>query len=273
MNVKRVILFLTMTLFLSPLWAAPKELTVVFLAEPVKSSRLVPFSHPVLYDVQLAGHDFSDGYLPENCIPREGGCFHPQYGFIPHEEGEEKKEVYVPTFGDRTMNAGEMDLVDCEDEKNHFNLYCGRSSEKTAAPLSGERYQVWFDISTSMRRVDYSRDPNFCNRRLFAEKLVRDCTEKPGMSIFNTSLVPISNFAATCRLEGTNNTQRIIDWIGRSNVEHLVVITDVDEINPKLMNFLDAQGARTFGAGDERIFSSQLTEKLGKILPPCQGPS
>lgn len=275
MNPKRLLPYLIFSFFISTqLQAAPKQLTVVFLAEPVSTSGILPGEQAPSQSLLLAGHDFSPDNIPDNCIPREGGCFHPQYGMVYFEDEDateqEEAEVYVPTYGDRSMDASEVDLVDCEDESNHFNLYCGGPSENNVSPTQAPQpYQVWIDISTSMRRVDYSRDPDFCDRRLFVEKLQRDCSGPLGISVFNTSLMPVTSMAATCRLQGNNSTQRIIDWVKRSNVEHLVIVTDVDEINPELMNFLDAQGARTIGAGDERIFSSQLTQKLSDILPAC----
>lgn len=264
-------------------WSVPESVTVVFLAEPTTRNNASLLITPITFSNKIAGHDFFDE-PPENCIPREGGCFHPQYGFIEFRESSASvsdnvdetpapKEIYHPSYGgEHSMDAGKMNLVNCE-EPGGFNLYCGTPGEQgvegTRPPQAASPYQVWVDISTSMRRVDYSREPDFCKRRMFVEKLARDCPQRPTFSVFNTSLMPVASFSAVCRLSGNNSTSRLIDWIQRSEAENLVIITDVDEINNQLMTYLDSIGAKTIGAGDQRIFASQLTERVSEIIPTC----
>lgn len=238
------------------IFANEKAVTVIFLAEPVRGSFL---DDSITFSKKIAGFD----QAPENCVPMQGGCFHPQYGFIPDEnQGRPNVSTEAGTSERSGFNATETQLVDCSDPSNYFNLYCGNQGRQEARSPSG--LHVWVDISTSMRRVDYSRDPSFCQRRNFVEALKSHCSKDLDVSVFNTQLMPVSTMSSLCRLDGGNNTDRIIEWVERSPAKHILILSDVDEINPQMMNFLNSIRATVYG-DKERIFSDQLNGLIQKL--------
>lgn len=246
-------------------------MTVIFLSEPVGTSGLL--IKPSLSKKLAYYSDLDHAY--DVCVPRSGGCFHPQFGLLPARDDEQGVKPKSPQR-ERPQRTRlwdfktSKDLIDCQRETHHphFDLYCGEVKEREGVAATSGGVQLWIDISTSMRRVDYSRDPNFCQRRLFVEKVKRDCSPVD-ISVFNTQLIPISDISRSCQLSGGNDTQRIIDWIKRNQSEHLIIVTDVDEINPQLMSFLSSIEAETLGDKYQKIFSTQLNELLPDILPSC----
>lgn len=277
--IKLLLLGFLLSSFFTPTYATPAKVSVIFLF-PDHSA--LNFINPPTFSwgPLLSFKDLADdpSFI---CTPREHGCFHPQYGIIPyedlkgrfsapnkqHESKRETEDLYLPGFGRESMNAGNMNLVHCGDPENYFNLYCGGPAEEEIQKSSG--IHVWIDISTSMRQVDYSRDPKFCQRRIFAQAIQRDCPGEVHFSLFNTSLIPIQGLDRMCSFAGDNNTERIIEWIKRHSMDHLIIVTDVDEINARFMSYLKSIDAQIYGADSEKFIARNLLDNITKIAPEC----
>lgn len=207
---------------------------------------------------------------PEGCTPMGDGCFHPQFGFIPNEETEDNKkkaparEVVSEQSKVETINSLETDMIKCEDG-NYFDIFCGKS-KKNKKPGNVE---IWFDVSTSMRKVDWNHEDPMCNRQQFATKLERDCKAGVSFSVYNTSIKEISQLSTICTSKGENNTPRLTEWIDNSKAKHLVVITDIDEMSGQLKDYLDMIGANIVGVGVKPFYSADLTAWAQKNLKSC----
>lgn len=125
----------------------------------------------------------------EHCVPMGDGCFHPQYGYMekPSDkkpdakaiaERNEEKAVELKNF-----NALETNMISC-DKNNYFDIFCGKERANTAPA----EIEIWFDVSSSLKTVDYNKDPDRCARRTFVEKVQLTCKSKVNVSVYNTSI-------------------------------------------------------------------------------------
>lgn len=243
------------------LHASPENITFIFLTE--ESAKTVLDS---IEKVQF-GPLSAENSIPKNCIPMGDGCFHPQHGFIESDEDTKKeavKEVPSAEAQVKTINSLETNMIDCE-EGNHFDIFCGKSKkdEKKA------EIEVWFDVSTSMRRVDWDIKDTYCKRRAFGEKLRRDCKKGVSFSSYNTSIKEVSDLSVLCTYVGDNNSKRLIQWIDNSTAKHLIVITDIDEMSTQFNDYLDMLGAKIVGVGTKPFYSTDLDEWAEKNLKSC----
>ncbi len=261
----RIALLIFLFVFSPVTKASPEKLTFIFLTEESAKAALDLINH-VPYGGLLA-----EANMPEGCAPMGDGCFHPQFGFIPYEDSEKEKSKKAPQGETpseqakvRTINSLETDMIKCE-EGNHFDIFCGKS-KKDSKPGDVE---IWFDISTSMRKVDWNHKDPMCKRQQFATKLERDCKAGISFSVYNTSIKQISQLNTICTSKGDNNSKRLTEWIDNSQAKHLVVITDIDEMSGQLKDYLDMIGANIVGVGVKPFYSADLQEWAKKNLKSC----
>jgi hypothetical protein len=259
----RIIFLSFLFLFSSETGASPEKLTFVFLTEESYKATLDLINHVPF------GPLVAEANQPKGCVPMGEGCFHPQYGFIPNEEESEKKKKppKVEVSGQskvETINSLETDMIKCEDG-NYFDIFCGKS-KKNSRPGDVE---IWFDVSSSMRKVDWNHKDPMCKRQQFASKLQRDCKAGISFSVYNTSIKQISQLSSICTSKGENNSRRLTQWIDNSQAKHLVVITDIDEMSGQLKDYLDTMGASIVGVGLRPFNSADLENWAQKELKTC----
>ena len=201
---------------------------------------------------------------------RWDGCFHPQLGFIEKEEldGAKKKPVVekkAKPLKLKTINSDQTNLVKC-DEGNYFDIYCGKSNKK----IVNNNFEVWIDISTSMRLVDFTKGSGeSCQLHNFAMKLNRDCKKGVTLKAFNTSIKEISDTSILCNYIGLNDVNKLTKWIDSSNALELLIITDINELTVPLQNYIDTISAKVYGVGTTafqvtELFKDDLFKKLTK---------
>lgn len=202
------------------------------------------------------------------CEPYGDGCFHPQYGLITDQskvmEAKTRKEEEIEEkFEGKTINSQEVDLVNCDDDY-FFDIYCGKAKEEKRIA----QYEVWIDISASMKPVDFSKDLSYCDRRRIAAKLLDTCK---GVDIykFNTSKEPLGNLENSCLNHGTNNSEKMVQWLKDSDAKNVVIITDADEYNGAFREYLDLINAKIEGIGVDPLTSDKLYEKLDSLKTYC----
>lgn len=245
------------------LHASPDNITFIFLTEE-SSKAVLDLVTPTPFGALIA-----EASQPKGCVPMGDGCFHPQHGFIPNEEEDnskkpKKREAVSEQSKVKTINSLETNLIKCE-KGNYFDIFCGKS-RKEGKP--GE-LEIWFDVSTSMRKVDWNHKDAFCKRRAFGEKLRRDCKKGVSFSVYNTSIKQVSSLNSVCTYKGDNNTKRLTKWIDGSKAKHLVIITDIDEMSVQLKDYLDMLGAKIVGVGTKPFFSADLSKWSKRNLKSC----
>ncbi len=247
---------------LSPLMANPLKMEMIFLS-PTKVSMLLEIIKR--YDQMKSSKHYAQADM-DKCIPMGEGCFHPQLGYI--ENKVEVKET--PSLEERklelkTFNALETSLINC-DKNNYFDIFCGK--ERPNAPPS--EVEVWFDVSSSLKTVDYNKDPERCDRRTFMEKIMQGCKSKVSVSIYNTSIKQIADHASSCLAYGTNDQGKLLRWMKDSKAKHLLIVTDIDEMSSEMREFLESSGAKMTGDGTKAFTSNDLVDYAKEFIKMCR---
>lgn len=267
------IIFLIVFVFSNVVLARPKSVEVWFLKEPLPYQVINRLeSTKFLFSKKIAmNSDFK-------CVPMGDGCFHPQLGFIDKNPLDAEKEIkdeitkkkVEKELKLKTFNNEDNSVVECD--RNHgFDIFCGQAKEKEKKAVRvEEQLEVWVDVSTSLKNIDYSKDDSDCYRRQFITKLKRECRQnKIHINIFNTVLKELGSLDTLCINHGTNNAKRLIDWVEGSNSEKLIIITDVSEMNFELTDYLDKISAKVKGADSVDFLAKDLSSKIPEITPFC----
>jgi len=255
----------------SVLWARPKSVEFWFLKEPVVAQLL---KHIEKIDHYKFGNKLAMNSHYE-CAPMGGGCFHPQLGFVDkapmfekmvinESTDDSKKGVEVKTFSNE-----ENYEVTC-DNNYLFDIFCGNAVKESKSKESNASVEIWVDISSSFKNVDYSKTADNCFRRKFIHKVLNECKrEKVDVSIFNTSIKELGAMDTLCINHGTNNVPRLVDWVEASNAKRLIVITDVSEIGAELSEYLEEINAVSKGADTKDFLSKELMQEVKRVVSYC----
>lgn len=264
-KLKTVVLSLCLLPSLS--MATPQKIEMIFLS-PLKVSQIIQqLDQRDLFQFtkKIAQNEIA------NCVPMGDGCFHPQLGFIEKSEIEKSKPKLTDVSAEdkklelKTFNATETSLVNC-DKNNYFDIFCGKE-KANAAP---SEIEIWFDISSSLKTVDYNRDPEQCARRTFMEKVSLSCKSRVNVSVYNTSIKQIGDHSGACQAYGTNDQARLLRWMKDSKAKHLLVVTDIDEMSSEMRDFLESNGAKLTGDGVKAFTSNDLIDYAGVFTKMCQ---
>ena len=205
-----------------------------------------------------------------DCVPMGGGCFHPQLGFIEDPSELDKKEEKSAPVKLKTMNALETNVMDC-DKDYYFDIYCGEAKKQAAkSKTAPAKLELWIDTSSSLRAVDNVQSENFCYRKSFAERVFESCGQKVYISLFDTSRKAMGTFNDLCGSYGMNDQTRLMKWIEDSKADHLVIVTDIDELSMRLSDFLDRIGAKVYGVGTKGMEGPEFTGYAKEIAKSCQ---
>ena len=242
--------------------AMPEKITVFFLSEQ-KAQALLDWMdqrEKIPMGRKLASFE---------CIPMGEGCFHPQLGYQEEKPGilrkipsETETETKVKTF-----NSDDVELVECR-KGNHFDIFCGQARKVTHR--KSESLEIWFDISASMRKTDYTKDQSRCLRRTFAETLRAQCEKAPPIMGYNTSIKSLSDLSTLCAYQGTNSVDRTVEWIQNSDAKHLVLVTDTEEYTGALRDLLNIENSKVYGMDAKNFTVEDLVKISDSLLPDCK---
>lgn len=245
-------------------FADVKSLKVIFLSRPQQTS----FNFKKTY--QWVSPMMAQSDPMDNCQPYGDGCFHPQLGYIedPEKVKESNKNKLQEEVQLKTINAEEVNLINC-DKEYYFDLYCGKAKKGKKAKSFNSKNQLWIDVSSSMRQVDFSEDSAYCERRRFVAKIQKDCGSGLDIYTFNTGRQTMGALESVCINSGTNNGARLVQWLKETQAENIVIVTDVDEYVGEFREYLDLFGAEIEGIGVKPIYASDLFEKSGQLKSFC----
>lgn len=259
----RAIIFV---IFLIPIAvsATPKKIEMIFLS-PQKISMIIELLDK--YDVMKKSVNLAQNDMA-NCVPMGEGCFHPQYGYIEKKMEVAKNDPVVledKKFELKTFNALETSLINC-DKNNYFDIFCG----KERANVTASEIEIWLDISSSLRTVDYNKDPDHCARRTFIEKVMEGCKNKVNVSVYNTSIKQLGDHSTACMAYGTNDESKLVRWMKDSKAQHLLLVTDIDEMSIEMRDFLESNGAKLTGDGVKAFTSKDLIDYAKEFTKMCK---
>jgi len=242
------------------IFATPKNVEVIFLspAKPKKPSTTNLF-FTSLISKKIA-------FSMDNCQPMEGGCFHPQLGFVEDKEDhDKKKEEQQRNVKLKTINSLDTNMIDCK-EGNYFDIFCGKA--KPVAKQEAVDLEIWIDTSSSLRNFDWDGDPSHCSRRSFVERLQKNCSLE--VKVFDTSIKQMGDLSSLCVTYGLNDQKRFIRWIEDSNAERLIIVTDIDEASTMVRDYLFKIGGKLYGADYGDFDGEKLVNYVTTLETSCQ---
>jgi hypothetical protein len=231
------------------LWARPQKVTVWFL------------STPKIGQVIKSNDLFFSSLLASNCENVDEGCFDPQVGWV--KAPKRKKRGPKADLGSKAFLAKK---IIC-DPKNPFDIYCGTAKETKTKPT---RSELWIDVSGSMKSVDWSKDSRHCQRRQLVENFLQRCKQFERVALFDTSIRQMGDLASLCSNRGTNNTQRMIQWIEHSRSKELFILTDVEENNMEFASYLQKIKAEVLGGGAKDLYLTDVIEQFKNQKLACR---
>jgi len=238
-------------------FAKPLKVSAIFLSSDIKTSFNTQDKKLKLYGM-LAERT-------EKCVKMGDHCFHPQYGIVKEGEEKESKGVSSPDVEIKHVNLDDVNELKCN-KGTFFDFYCGQIKKEKKAQTGLE---VWVDTSSSMRRVDYTKSDNYCERRFALSSLQKKCKSKFTLHGFDTGKRELLGLGQVCRNVGTNDGRRLTKWIKSSNAKHLVVVTDIDEFNGVFREYLQLIDAEIIGVGTKSLTSKDLTTILSRYSTSC----
>lgn len=215
--------------------------------------------------------------VPDNipCTPYGDGCFHPQYGYYEKKSGKVKadhsklEENKPNPISNEHLSNLNSDLIKC-DKDNHFDFFCGKAKPIPKNQKKNYKLEVWVDISSSLKGIDYSEDGQ-CNRGSFVKRLRNQCGNKVKFSVFDTGIRELSQASIACEHVGLNDTDRIIKWIDANESKRLVIITDISEYKMKLADYLSTINSKIRGEIPRaELVSSELLAQVDRLKNYCR---
>lgn len=257
--------------------AAPQKIQMIFLSPPKVAAllELIKKHHSQQFFQKLAESEEIE------CVPMGDGCFHPQYGYMEKAPYKEKAKASptaaasaatsAPVAAEaeaqvKTFNSNETSMISC-DKNNYFDIFCGK--EKPNKVNKAADVEIWFDISSSLKSVDYSKDAGYCSRRSFASKVMETCKDKVRVSVYNTALKEAGEISSVCDYYGTNDENRLLQWMRDSQAKTLLIVTDIDEMSAPMRAFLDEKGAKMIGDGVKPFTALDLESYAKEFSRMC----
>lgn len=251
---------LLFTLLSFSLLAAPQNLEVWFIAQDKKTVLHQEIDEKIL---------ISRPMVSRPCEPVGDYCFDPQYGL--YKPDNEWQAVSIDKESEssspQVLQGFDRDLINC-DQKNGFDIFCGKASSEKVIK---QDLEVWIDTSGSMREFDFTDEHGGCYRKSFITRLDAQCpfTKKLNVMMFDTSIKQIGNFDSLCLNQGLNSTKRMMDWIERSEVKTLIMITDINEYTKEFADFLLLKGAKLKGEKGD-FHSRSLLGEVSTLVRACK---
>ncbi len=265
----RIYLGFILCIFSIRAWATPQKIEMIFLS-PQKVTELLELIEKKTHPEKIFNRTVLNEPDLTNCVPMGDGCFDPQLGYI-----EKKPEITNhqpvlavpkdPELQLKTFSAIDTSLVNC-DKGNYFDIFCGKEKPREKP----SEIEIWFDVSSSLRNVDYNKENDQCNRRVFAKKVLENCKDKIKFSIFNTALKEAGELSSVCLANGTNDEAKLLQWMKDSEAKVLIIVTDIDEMSTAMKDYLSDRGAKMVGDGVKAFTSTDLINYANDIGKTCK---
>lgn len=199
-------------------------------------------------------------------------CFDPQHGLYKKEDDGISVDAGIVSAESGPFipaaKSVDRELIDC-DPKNYFDVFCGKA-RKEGTPKA-VKLDLWIDTSSSMKEFDFSDKDGNCHRKAFLKKLDITCpfNQRMNVMMFDTSLKQAGTMDSLCTNQGLNDHKRLIDWIGRSDSQKLIVITDIYEFHSEFSDFVEKNNG-TFRGDKNPLTGAKLVELADELSKACQ---
>lgn len=209
--------------------------------------------------------------IAQNCVDKIGDdCFDPQFGLFPDPKLHkvEKKNEYKPQdeVPVKFISNMDNDSIDC-DKTNHFDTFCGKvtnNDKPKAAP-----YEIWVDISRSMKDVDFPDKGGDCFRKSFVTRIKSKCSSV-AVNLFETGLKSLGDMNALCGIQGFNDEKRLLSWIKSSTAKKLIIITDRTSLTKAIGDFIFINGGKMKGEAPKMELTGKgLLDQVDSYVRSC----
>lgn len=261
--------FVFTLLFAQTAWSMPERFEVWFLS----------VDQAAWLDQVLPGHKSYKKISQSNvqCQPMGEYCFDPQIGL--YKKGEESKfdsVVGAEVIEDKEKydfiepaKSVERNMIECDGETTMFDVFCGKAKKimKNNSPL-----EVWIDVSSTMKQVDFKGFSKPCSRELFLDGLNQTCplNEKMKVYYFDEYRVEAGAFDRVCLSSGLNNMKRIRQNIEQSKAKNIIIITDIFEAEESFINWIEASGKGHIKGLDKPLYAADINKELSRVRKLCQ---
>lgn len=267
-----MILYLVFSILFLPIqiMATPLSYEVWFISSPDT------MSFNILDRIYQLNRNIAENTFKQHiaCRPFGNLFFDPQIGLHSHDVGKIQKENtkinIIPNKNNhKYLSNLESHLITCDKGKfKNFDYYCGQAIPEPNKQRPNNSFEIWVDISSSFKVVDYNTN-NSCYRKFFIYKLqgLLDKKKWPSVWLFDTSKKLMGSLDSLCQHYGTNDQNRLMDWIKKSKAKKLIIITDIYELDVKLRMFIESTGGVLFGHTlDNKLQAADIPKQITRIL-------
>lgn len=211
------------------------------------------------------------------CQKIDGYCFDPQYGLYKDTDKESRTEKlpdkidhYKVIRTDPSVSSQgplEKKKLPC-DSQNHFDIFCGK--EKINPKKDSIQFEIWVDISSSMKEFDSPNLSGGCFRKSFLEELKLSCglNQKFLVRYFNEHLKESGTLNDSCQNSGTNHLKNLKGWIERSTAKKLIIISDVYELQVEITQYIESIGGKIRG-DSSKLLAKDLSNFAKELASSC----
>jgi hypothetical protein len=262
---KILIIFL---LTASTVMAMPKKLEVWFLSVD-KTAFLEPLIKKTHYTKKVATN--------YQCQKMGEYCFDPQIGLYKKEKGKLIEATDYSSLDSQDTKVAEgsyqVGAYDPCEKSSHFSLFCKNiKSNKKKLIKPSEKLEVWVDISTTMKQVDFKGYEQACRRETFLRRVNKSCplNKKMKVFIFDENRKELGNFDRVCLSSGLNRLDRLMRDIKESTAKNLIIITDIYEAKSNFIDFIEGDAAGIVKGIEKPIYAKDLLKDVSRIQKMCQ---
>lgn len=205
-------------------------------------------------------------------------CFDPQVGlYKPGEEETLTDEIDMAEvetsqkydFIDPHKGV-ERSLIECDENSSFFDIFCGKSKKKSLNEKT--KLEVWVDVSSTMKQVDFQGFDKQCKREQFIRSLAKTCplNEKMKVYHFEEYRVEVGSLDRVCLSGGLNNMKRLVQDFKKSKADNIIIITDIFEADESFINEIEATGRSTIRGLKKPIYAADLKNELQRVRKLCQ---
>ena len=267
----KILYFLGILTLCDVLYAVPKNIEVWFLnvdSTTFLEEPLYKKSQKVIAQRNL------------QCQPMGEYCFDPQVGLYKKEEKVDdaiesidqssvaKQEQYK--FLDTPKGVNRQELIECDKDSHFLDLFCGKAKNKGSNTQA--KVEVWVDVSSTMKQVDFSGFDKPCKREFFLKSLSDSCSEESQLKIyfFEEFRKQAGMLDRVCLSGGLNNMKNIISDLKRSKAERVLIITDIFEAQESFLNELEALGPTKIKGIDKPFYANNIKKELARYRKFCK---
>jgi hypothetical protein len=218
------------------------------------------------------------------CQPMGDYCFDPQIGLYKKDESTILKDVNPAKAKSIDINELEnnekyqfmevpksvdRNLINC-DKSNFFDIFCGKAKKLKKAAKT--KLEVWIDVSSTMRQVDFPGFEKKCQREVFLDRLSQTCPIDGGLKVyyFEEFRKEAGLFDRACLSGGLNDMKRIMKDLEKSTADNVIIITDIFEAHIQFIDAIEAAGVGVIRGLDKPMYARDVTRQLQRVRKFCK---